>query len=207
MTIKEIVIVYLVVINMATFLTYGIDKWMAKKSLWRIREASLLGLAVLGGSIGAWLGMKVWHHKTMHKKFKYGIPLILVVQIVIVLLTSCKTKQAVELSAPIHSHQVEQEHSCVPSVASDQRSSAPNVFLVMYDEKVGKAPLQKAVKAYKCEVIYDYNIINGMALKKPDDKTLEETMQYFKGVKGVLTVEYDHVIRLTDPIKPRLETK
>ena len=207
MTIKEIVIVYLVVINVATFLTYGIDKWKAKKSRWRIREASLLGLAVLGGSIGAWLGMKVWHHKTMHKKFKYGIPLILVVQIVIVLLTSCKTKQAVELSAPIHSHQVEQEHSCVPSVASDQRSSAPNVFLVMYDEKVGKAPLQKAVKAYKCEVIYDYNIINGMALKKPDDKTLEETMQYFKGVKGVLTVEYDHVISLTDPIKPRLETK
>ena len=194
MTIKEIVIVYLVVINMATFLTYGIDKWMAKKSLWRIREASLLGLAVLGGSIGAWLGMKVWHHKTMHKKFKYGIPLILVVQIVIVLLTSCKTKQAVELSAPIHSHQVEQEHSS-------------NVFLVMYDEKVGKAPLQKAVKAYKCEVIYDYNIINGMALKKPDDKTLEETTQYFKGVKGVLTVEYDHIIRLTDPIKPRLETR
>ena len=194
MTIKEIVIVYLVVINVATFLTYGIDKWKAKKSLWRIREASLLGLAVLGGSIGAWLGMKVWHHKTMHKKFKYGIPLILVVQIVIVLLTSCKTKQAVELSAPIHSHQVEQEHSS-------------NVFLVMYDEKVGKAPLQKAVKAYKCEVIYDYNIINGMALKKPDDKTLEETMQYFKGVKGVLTVEYDHVIRLTDPIKPRLETR
>ena len=220
MTIKEIVIVYLVVINVATFLTYGIDKWKAKKSLWRIREASLLGLAVLGGSIGAWLGMKVWHHKTMHKggtcdvdnivggyHFKYGIPLILVVQSVIVLLTSCKTKQAVELSAPIHSHQVEQEHSCVPLVASDQRSSAPNVFLVMYDEKVGKAPLQKAVKAYKCEVIYDYNIINGMALKKPDDKTLEETMQYFKGVKGVLTVEYDHVIRLTDPIKPRLETR
>ena len=102
MTIKEIVIVYLVVINVATFLTYGIDKWKAKKSLWRIREASLLGLAVLGGSIGAWLGMKVWHHKTMHEKFKYGIPLILVVQIVIVLLTSCKTKQAVELSAPIH---------------------------------------------------------------------------------------------------------
>ena len=159
MTIKEIVIVYLVVINVATFLTYGIDKWKAKKSLWRIREASLLGLAVLGGSIGAWLGMKVWHHKTMHKKFKYGIPLILVVQIVIVLLTSCKTKQAVELSDPIHSHQVEQEHS-------------PNVFLVMYDEKVGKAPLQKAGKAYKCEDIYDYNIINGRALKKPDDKTL-----------------------------------
>ena len=46
-----------------------------------------------------------------------------------------------------------------------------------------------------------------MALKKPEDKTLEETMQYFKGVKGVTTVEYDHIIRLTDPVKPRLEIK
>lgn len=81
------------------------------------------------------------------------------------------------------------------------------VILVMYDEKVGKAPLQKAVKAYKCEVIYDYNIINGMALKKPEDKSLEETMQHFKGVKGVVAVEYDHITRLTDPVKPRLETR
>ena len=124
MTIKGIVIVYLVVINVATFLTYGIDKWKAKKSLWRIREASLLGLAVLGGSIGAWLGMKVWHHKTMHKKFKYGIPLILAAQIAIVLLTSCKTKQAIELSTPIHSRQIEQEHS-------------HNVFLVKYFNHYG----------------------------------------------------------------------
>ena len=90
MTIKEIVIVYLVVINVATFLTYGIDKWKAKKSRWRIREASLLGLAVLGGSIGAWLGMKVWHHKTMHKKFKYGLPLILLAQIALMYLISEK---------------------------------------------------------------------------------------------------------------------
>ena len=81
------------------------------------------------------------------------------------------------------------------------------VILVMYDEKVGKAPLQKAVKAYKCEVIYDYNIINGMALKKPEDKSLEETMQHFRGVKGVVAVEYDHITRLTDPVKPRLETR
>ena len=74
------------VINVATFFTYGIDKWKAKKSKWRIREAALIGLAVLGGSIGAWLGMKTWHHKTMHKKFKYGIPLILVAQLALLLL-------------------------------------------------------------------------------------------------------------------------
>ena len=194
MTIKQIILIYLIAINVVAFFLYGIDKWKAKRSKWRISEATLLGLAVIGGSIGAWLGMKVWHHKTMHKKFKYGIPLILMAQIAIVLLTSCKTKQTVELSAPVREYQIEQEHS-------------PNVFLVMYDEKVGNTPLQKAIKAYGCEVIYDYNIINGMALKKPDAKTLEETIQYFKGVKGVLTVEYDHIIRLTDPIKPRLETR
>ena len=68
-------------------------------------------------------------------------------------------------------------------------------------------PRTIATELYKVEIIYDYNIINGMALKKPDGKTLEETMQYFKTVKGVTHVEYDHVYRLTDPVKPRLEIK
>ncbi len=82
----HIILIYLVTINVATFFTYGLDKWKAKRAKWRIRETALLMLAVLGGSIGAWLGMKVWHHKTMHKKFKYGIPLILLVQIAAVVL-------------------------------------------------------------------------------------------------------------------------
>ena len=72
---------YLLAINVVTFIVYGIDKYKAKKAKWRIPEATLLLLAVLGGSIGAWMGMKVWHHKTMHKKFKYGIPAILLIQI------------------------------------------------------------------------------------------------------------------------------
>ena len=72
---------YLLVINAVAFIMYGIDKYKAKKAKWRISEATLLLLAVLGGSIGAWMGMKVWHHKTMHKKFKYGIPAILLIQI------------------------------------------------------------------------------------------------------------------------------
>ena len=72
---------YLLAINAVTFIVYGIDKYKAKKAKWRISEATLLLLAVLGGSIGAWIGMKVWHHKTMHKKFKYGIPAILLIQI------------------------------------------------------------------------------------------------------------------------------
>ena len=67
LNILRIVLIYLVIINVVTFFMYGVDKWKAKKSKWRIRETALLGLAVLGGSIGAWLGMKVWHHKTQHK--------------------------------------------------------------------------------------------------------------------------------------------
>ena len=75
---------YLIVINIVTFLVYGIDKWKAKQGSWRISEATLLILAVIGGSIGALLGMRVWHHKTMHKKFKYGIPAILMIHIIII---------------------------------------------------------------------------------------------------------------------------
>lgn len=81
---QETIVYYLIIINIVTFLVYGIDKWKAKKSLWRIREASLLMLAVLGGSIGAWLGMKVWHHKTLHKKFRYGIPAIIIIQLAVI---------------------------------------------------------------------------------------------------------------------------
>ena len=72
---------YLLGINAVTFIVYGIDKYKAKKAKLRIPEATLLLLAVLGGSIGAWMGMKVWRHKTKHKKFKYGIPAILLIQI------------------------------------------------------------------------------------------------------------------------------
>ena len=75
---------YLLAVNSLTFLLYGIDKYKAKKSQWRISEATLLTMAAIGGSIGAWAGMRLWHHKTMHKKFKYGIPLIIIMQIALV---------------------------------------------------------------------------------------------------------------------------
>ena len=86
---KEILLYCLIGINILTFFVYGIDKWKAVKGKWRIPEVSLLTLAIIGGSIGAWVGMKVWHHKTMHKKFKYGLPLILLVQIALIILCTC----------------------------------------------------------------------------------------------------------------------
>ena len=83
-TTLHIVLIYLAVINVVAFFMFGIDKWKAKKSKWRIPEATLLGLAVFGGSIGAWLGMKVWHHKTQHKKFRYGVPAIIIIQLALI---------------------------------------------------------------------------------------------------------------------------
>ena len=80
-----IVVIYLVAINAATFFVYGIDKWKARRSMWRIPEATLLGLATIGGSVGAWLGMRVWRHKTMHKKFQLGIPLIIMAQTALII--------------------------------------------------------------------------------------------------------------------------
>ena len=80
----NIIIYYLLAVNIATFFLYGIDKYKARKGRWRISEATLLLMAVIGGSIGAWAGMQLWHHKTMHKKFKYGIPIIIILQVALV---------------------------------------------------------------------------------------------------------------------------
>ena len=81
MNINHIVIYYLLIINALAFIVYGIDKLKARKGWWRIPEATLLLLALVGGSIGSWLGMKLWHHKTMHRKFQYGLPTIFLLQL------------------------------------------------------------------------------------------------------------------------------
>ena len=81
LSLLHIVLIYCVIINVVTFLLYGIDKLEAKQGSWRISEATLLILAVIGGSIGALLGMKVWHHKTLHKKFRFGVPAIIIIQL------------------------------------------------------------------------------------------------------------------------------
>ena len=77
---KELTI-YLVFINVLTFLLYGIDKWKARRGKWRIPEETLIWLAIVGGSIGALLGMYLFRHKTKHKKFTVGVPAILLIQV------------------------------------------------------------------------------------------------------------------------------
>lgn len=77
------VLLYLLIINAAGFLLMLVDKYKAKKKLWRIPEATLMGVAAMGGSIGSLIGMYTVRHKTKHLKFTIGIPLILAVQVVL----------------------------------------------------------------------------------------------------------------------------
>lgn len=75
---------YLIIINVITFAIYGMDKWRAMTRQWRIREKKLIGLALIGGSVGAVIGMTIFHHKTRKWYFKLGIPAILVIQVTLV---------------------------------------------------------------------------------------------------------------------------
>ena len=83
---KDLLLLYLVIINAAGFGLMLADKHKAKKNLWRIPEATLMGAAALGGSIGARLGMYTVRHKTRHKKFTLGIPAILAAQVALAVL-------------------------------------------------------------------------------------------------------------------------
>ena len=78
---KELLSIYLLIINAIAFALMLIDKYKARKNLWRIPEATLISTALLGGSIGALIGMYTVRHKTRHIKFTVGIPLILLAQI------------------------------------------------------------------------------------------------------------------------------
>ena len=80
--------IWLVLINVITFFVFGLDKWKAKRKeknekVRRVPERTLLLLAALGGSVGALLAMKAFRHKTLHKAFRFGVPLILALQIMV----------------------------------------------------------------------------------------------------------------------------
>lgn len=82
----EAIAIYLAAINVITFIMFGADKARAVKGRWRISEAALILAALLGGSIGALAGMRIFHHKTRHRKFTIGIPVILALQIILMVI-------------------------------------------------------------------------------------------------------------------------
>lgn len=77
----EVVLIYLLIVNAVGFLLMTVDKYKAKKNLWRIPESTLMTVALIGGSVGSLMGMYTVRHKTKHLKFTVGIPVILVLQI------------------------------------------------------------------------------------------------------------------------------
>ena len=81
----KIVLAYFILVNVVAFIAFGADKFKSIKEFRRIPESSLMLLAIVGGSIGALFGMKVFNHKTLHLKFKYGVPTILILQIALAL--------------------------------------------------------------------------------------------------------------------------
>lgn len=78
----NIILIYLLIINIVGFFAMGIDKFKSKRNMWRIKEQTLFTIALIGGSVGAIIGMYTFRHKTKHNSFVYGMPVILVVQIV-----------------------------------------------------------------------------------------------------------------------------
>ena len=83
--IHKISAVYLLVVTAVTFAVYGWDKLCAKRGMWRVPEKILLLLAFLGGSVGAMAAMAIFRHKTLHLKFRYGVPLILILQLIVLI--------------------------------------------------------------------------------------------------------------------------
>ena len=76
-------LMYLIVINALAFVTFGYDKYQAVKGRWRVPEKTLFLLAIIGGSVGAMAGMRVFRHKTKHNSFVFGLPVIFAVQCVV----------------------------------------------------------------------------------------------------------------------------
>ena len=81
---KEI-IYYLIFINLFTFFIFGIDKYRAKKGMYRIKEYTLFSLCLIGGAFGGLLGMKTFRHKTLKPSFKYGIPILSLIELLIII--------------------------------------------------------------------------------------------------------------------------
>ena len=90
MTFTNILGWYLLIINFVAFYLYWEDKRRAKKDKWRIKESTLLLFAILGGSIGSYLGMKNFRHKTKHSKFTLGIPFIIFLQLALIIYIAYK---------------------------------------------------------------------------------------------------------------------
>ncbi|MDR3705843.1 MAG: DUF1294 domain-containing protein [Paludibacteraceae bacterium] len=91
MTNAQFILLLLMIVNVAAFIIYAADKWLAKKNARRVPEKYLLLLAIIGGSVGAWSSMLLFRHKTKHWQFSVGVPLVLLLQIALSIYLISKT--------------------------------------------------------------------------------------------------------------------
>ena len=84
---------------------------------------------------------------------------------------------------------------------------SPTNLIIMYAKEIGKSHLLKAVSKYGAEILYEYNIIPGIAIKIPEGKDINQAIDFFSGIKGVTAVERDHIYHLIEPVKPKLEVR
>ena len=98
---------------------------------------------------------------------------------------------------------VETYSSPVEETVGGRPMYAPRNLIILYDPEVGKEPLKKAFADYGAEVIYEYGMMNGFAIRIPEKADILKAMEYFRKVKGVLSVERDRITYLDDPIRPR----
>lgn len=121
----------------------------------------------------------------------------------LVLLASCHTQKPLDPPTTVS------EDKPISTIPEHQPISgmdySPTNLIIMYDAEIGKEPLLEAIRDIQAEIIYDYSIITGMAIRKPETMNLEDTKAYFEKVKGVVSVAHDHIYRLDDPVKPKLE--
>lgn len=122
----------------------------------------------------------------------------------LITMSCCKTEKTItkERNVPTERKENGRVH-----VRKEIGEFAPNILLVMVDAEVGKEPLRKAVEKYGATIVYDYNIVSGMAIRIPDGGNIHKAMTYFKNVEGVVSVERDRIRRLTDPVKPKIVEK
>ncbi|MDE5916758.1 MAG: DUF1294 domain-containing protein [Oscillospiraceae bacterium] len=88
----RIALIYLLIINLSAFIMYYSDKTRAIKHRWRIPESTLLGIAALGGSLGAFAAMKIFRHKTKHPKFYITVPLLVIIHIAVIIFVFLKLR-------------------------------------------------------------------------------------------------------------------
>lgn len=156
MNITNVLIYYFLAVSVVTFIAYGIDKLKAKRAWRRIPESTLLMLALMGGSAGAWVGMNVWRHKTLHKKFRYSVPVFLLLHIGLLFFCWHTTAQPALEKTPSHNQLQEKIDSLLSMNKADVGVAVCYDGKMVCQANADKAfPMMSTFKLHQAVVVLD----------------------------------------------------